>query len=118
MRYGWIGGEREKVRGEYRFSSLVKRKKKRKITLSFTSPEKDFFFIFYDVITWGKKKALLITTYIYIYMHACTFTSLYLALFLYLSRSFFPSSPTSPTLPSLPRTHTLSIPVVGWYLPA
>ncbi len=33
---------REKVRGEYRFSSLMKQKKKRKITLSFTSP--DFFF--------------------------------------------------------------------------
>ena len=47
---GWmrgIGGrwaEREGQR-EYRFSSLMKLKKKRKITLSFTSPEKDFFFV-------------------------------------------------------------------------
>jgi hypothetical protein len=41
-----MGGRRVRVRGEYRFSSLVKQKKKRKITLSFTSPEKDFFFIF------------------------------------------------------------------------
>ncbi len=29
--------------GEYSFSSLVNKKKKRKFTLSFTSPEKDFF---------------------------------------------------------------------------
>jgi len=42
---GWVGGE-VRTRGEYRFSSLVKLKKKRKITLSFTSPEKDFFLIF------------------------------------------------------------------------
>ena len=50
------------IRGEYRFSSFVKQKKKRKITLSFTSPGKDFFFYIYDVITWGKKKAVLIPT--------------------------------------------------------
>ena len=48
---GWmrgIGGrwaEREGQR-EYRFSSLMKLKKKRKITLSFTSPEKEFFFLY------------------------------------------------------------------------
>jgi len=30
MRYGWIGGRREKVRGEYRFSSLVKQNKRGK----------------------------------------------------------------------------------------
>jgi hypothetical protein len=29
-RYGRIGGRREKVRGEYRFSSLVEQKKKGK----------------------------------------------------------------------------------------
>jgi len=52
-----MGGRRVRVRGEYRFSSLVKQKKKRKITLSFTSPEKDFFFYIYDVITWGEKKS-------------------------------------------------------------
>ena len=28
VRYGWIGGRREKVRGVYRFSSLVKQNKK------------------------------------------------------------------------------------------
>ena len=34
-------------KGEYRFSSLVKlKKKKSKITLFFTSSEKEFFFIF------------------------------------------------------------------------
>ncbi len=31
MRYGRIGGRREKVRGVYRFSSLVKQNKKGKI---------------------------------------------------------------------------------------
>jgi hypothetical protein len=30
LRYGWIGGRREKVRGVYRFSSLVKQNKKGK----------------------------------------------------------------------------------------
>ena len=50
-RDGW----RERTIGEYRFSSLVKFKKKEKHTLSFTSPEKDFFYI-YGVITWGEKK--------------------------------------------------------------
>jgi hypothetical protein len=53
--YGRIGERRERARGEYRFSSLVKQKKKRKITLSFTSPEKEkYFFYIYDVITWEK----------------------------------------------------------------
>jgi hypothetical protein len=33
-----------------------------KFTLSFTSPEKDFFFIFYDVIVKQKKNDLYITT--------------------------------------------------------
>jgi hypothetical protein len=36
---------RVKVRGEYRVSSLMKQKKKGKITLSFASP--DFFFKFF-----------------------------------------------------------------------
>ena len=31
VRYGWIGWRREKVRGEYRVSSLVKQNKKGKI---------------------------------------------------------------------------------------
>ena len=30
VRYGWIGGRREKVRGGYSFSSLVKQNKKAK----------------------------------------------------------------------------------------
>jgi hypothetical protein len=37
------------IRGVYRFSSLVK-KKKGKITLSFASPEKKLLFYIYDVI--------------------------------------------------------------------
>jgi hypothetical protein len=51
-----VGRERDKtkgfiktksLKGEYRVSSLVKQKKKRKITLSFTSPEKEkcFFYL-------------------------------------------------------------------------
>jgi hypothetical protein len=57
-----------KTRGEYRcslyrFSSLVKLTKGGKITLSFTSPEKEFCFHIYDVITWEKiKKSSDITT--------------------------------------------------------
>jgi hypothetical protein len=35
---------RERVRGEYRFSSLMKQKNKLKFASSFTSPEKDFVF--------------------------------------------------------------------------
>ena len=47
---------REKVRGEYRFSSLIKQKKKGgEIALSFASPEKEKYFLFiYEVITWEK----------------------------------------------------------------
>jgi hypothetical protein len=37
---------RDKVRGEYRFSSLMKQKKKAKIALSFASPEKELFFLY------------------------------------------------------------------------
>jgi hypothetical protein len=39
---------REKVRGEYRLSSLMKQKKRGKIALSFTSPEKEnYLFIIF-----------------------------------------------------------------------
>jgi hypothetical protein len=48
---GRMGGRRERVRGEYRFSSRVKQKKKRKSTLSFTSPEKKNFMYIYEVFT-------------------------------------------------------------------
>ena len=45
-------GRRERVRGEYRFSSLMKQNKKTKICLSFASPEKEnYYFYIYDVIT-------------------------------------------------------------------
>jgi hypothetical protein len=55
VRYGWIGGQREKVREVYGFSSLVKQIKKGKIALSFASPEKEnYFFYIYAVITWEK----------------------------------------------------------------
>jgi hypothetical protein len=63
-----MGGRRVRVRGEYRFSSLVKQKKREKIRCFLLHRKKNFFYI-YDVITWGKrKKALLTTAYIYIYM--------------------------------------------------
>jgi hypothetical protein len=39
-------GARGKTRGEYRFVKLITYKKRGKITLSFTSPEKVFFLIF------------------------------------------------------------------------
>jgi hypothetical protein len=43
------------IRGVYGFSSLMKQKKKLKITLSFASPEEEnYFFYIYDVITWEK----------------------------------------------------------------
>jgi len=46
---GWA---REKTRGEYRFMKLMNLKKKGGgITLSFTSPEKDFFQYIYEVFT-------------------------------------------------------------------
>ena len=55
VRYGWIGGQREKVREVYGFSSLVKQIKKGKIALSFASPEKENYYIYiYAVITWEK----------------------------------------------------------------
>jgi hypothetical protein len=55
VRYGWIGGQREKVREVYGFSSLVKQNKKGKIALSFASPGKENYYIYiYAVITWEK----------------------------------------------------------------
>jgi hypothetical protein len=45
VRYGWIGGQREKVRGVYRFSSLVKQNKKAKIC--FVIYIAGFFFKFF-----------------------------------------------------------------------
>ena len=63
VRYGWIGGRREKVRGVYRFSSLVKQNKKAKICFVIhIAGERKFFFYIYPVIVKQKKKALLITT--------------------------------------------------------
>ena len=46
-RYGWIGGRREKVRGVYRFSSLVKQNKKAKIyaVFCFAGKRKLLFYI-------------------------------------------------------------------------
>jgi hypothetical protein len=41
-----IGGRKERARGGCGFSSLMKEKKKGKIMLSFTSPEKDFVFLY------------------------------------------------------------------------
>jgi hypothetical protein len=38
------------------FSSIMNKKKKAKIALSFASPEKEKYFLFiYEVITWKKK---------------------------------------------------------------
>jgi hypothetical protein len=47
-------GERMDIRGEYRFSSLVKQKKKEKNYAVFYFTGKRFFLYIYDVITWGK----------------------------------------------------------------
>ena len=48
---------RDKVRGEYRFSSLVKQNKKGKncAVFCFAGKRKIYFFI-YEVITWEKRK--------------------------------------------------------------
>ena len=48
---------REKVRGEYGFSSLMKQKKKAKKYAVFCfAGKRNFFFYIYDVITWEKKE--------------------------------------------------------------
>jgi hypothetical protein len=60
---GWVGlqklitvlGRFILTRGELRFSSLVKLKKRGEITLSLTSPEKDFF-IYYEVFPSPEKE--------------------------------------------------------------
>jgi hypothetical protein len=52
------------TRGEYRFSSLVKKKKEKKYAVLYFTGKRNIFFCVYDVITWGEKKALLITTYV------------------------------------------------------
>ena len=55
---GWMGGQREKVRGVYGFSSLMKQKIKAKNYAVFYFAGKRFFFYFYDVITSrGKEKS-------------------------------------------------------------
>jgi hypothetical protein len=42
----WIGGQKERVRGEYRFSSLVKQNKKRKKYAVFYCIGKRSFFLY------------------------------------------------------------------------
>ena len=55
---GWVAGGMD-IRGEYRFSSLVKPKKKEKIYAVFYFTGNRFIYIYiYDVIKWGKKKKL------------------------------------------------------------
>ena len=57
VRYGWVGGRREKVGGGCGFSSLMKQTKKGKFTLFFASSEKEkYFFYIYDVITSPEKE--------------------------------------------------------------
>jgi hypothetical protein len=57
MRYGRIGGQREKVRGVYGFSSLVKQNKKGKNCDVFCFAEKkNYFFNICDVITSPEKE--------------------------------------------------------------
>jgi hypothetical protein len=52
VRYGWIGGRRERARGEYRFSSLVKQKKKGKLRcLLLHRKKKNIYFYIYEVFT-------------------------------------------------------------------
>jgi hypothetical protein len=57
VRYGRIGGRRERVRREYRVSSVVKQKKKEEnyAAFYFTGKRKIFFYI-YDVIVKQKKR--------------------------------------------------------------
>jgi hypothetical protein len=56
VRYGWIGGWREKVSGVYRFSSLVKQHKKAKICFVIHIAGERFFFNICDVITSPEKE--------------------------------------------------------------
>jgi hypothetical protein len=55
VRYGRMGERRVRVRGVYRFSSLMKQNKKGKNCAVFASPEKENYYIYiYAVITWEK----------------------------------------------------------------
>jgi hypothetical protein len=55
VRYGWICGRRKRARGEYRFSSLVKKKKRENLRCLLLHRERNFFYI-YDVIVKQKIK--------------------------------------------------------------
>jgi hypothetical protein len=68
VRNGWIGGQREKVRGVYRFSSLMKQNKKAKNCAVFCfAGKRKLLYLYLRCDYMGKiKKALLITTYVYI----------------------------------------------------
>ena len=51
VRYGRIGGQRVRVRGVYRFSSLMKQNKKGKNCAVFCfAGKKNYYFIYYAVI--------------------------------------------------------------------
>jgi hypothetical protein len=55
VRYGRMGGQRVRVRGVYRFSSLVKQNKKGKNCAVFCFAGKRKLYIYiYAVITWEK----------------------------------------------------------------
>ncbi len=57
VRYGWIGGRREKVSGVYGFSSLAKQNKKGKNCAVFCfAGKRIFFFNICDVITSPEKE--------------------------------------------------------------
>ena len=66
VRYGWIGGRREKVRGVYRFSSLVKQNKKAKIcfVIDIAGEKKLLFYIYFVIVKQKIINGPLITTYI------------------------------------------------------
>jgi hypothetical protein len=59
---GFEGGGERRERGGYRVVKLMKQKKGGGNTLSFPSPEKDFFYICLNVMTWEKKKKTLYMT--------------------------------------------------------
>jgi hypothetical protein len=62
VRYVWIGGRRERARGECGFSSLVKLKKHRqKIGCILLRRKKIFFLYIYDVITSPEKEKRSVT---------------------------------------------------------
>ena len=60
MRYGRIGGRREKVSGVYRFSSLVKQNKKAKIYAVFCfAGNRIYIYIYCDVITSPERESVV-----------------------------------------------------------